>query len=948
MSGLRPAPSAGSVSELETNSVRLADLRTTGTRSSTVSSPLRLRNRYAPLEEQDPEIISWGNGSLLFHRRSQDNSRRSTTIPQGRVDSPEPSDSGARVARRGPPPLNPSRDEGDFWDPVSVPEQGAFSEPANAASSRGITLSLNSEAPDLPDAGEPHGPALPPWWHYQQARALAAAALADIDLDLPAEEASEAGARAAAASDLFHDAADSLSRAQARDPEDFPAYFDAFEAVPSYDNVYNEAQRGELYGALPQPDWGMESLPSLPPQEAPRSPPSDFEFDQEDLDFLAEYDANNVSLPQPAGPATVEARPDFAIDEGKHADPNEAFHAAQDAAEKEGRARLLAAHQGKRRPRSLRSTDSTADSSVQEMIKVYDLETLEQQSSTASSNEESSNEDLTSDNQESMGTADTSPTSWFEAIRRGVIRLGPNSPPSEDSSSQDEAWSSDEKGNDEREDFAAPHLRVPPYCRSTNVQSIIRNGVRLHVDVSDPPASRTFYPQSQAEQAYVDALERDGVIKPGKAVFYTSHWMRYVGTKARLIFDGRELNMRCKKPPAFHAKGPESQARLAAKYNFSAGTDLKNAFFSIRLATKYQKYFGLRTPTGSYVYQSIPFGWSWSPFLLHLCADEVIKEALSQGIPCTRYVDDIRVFGNTRAETNASLARILKLCIDAGWRINWKKTEWASPRFISLGILYDLSNKTTQIAPGSIAALASALQDLRVRKLFVTKRQLWSYLGSMVFFNFAIPASLARVNPLLAFGADDDFNKRYRVAECTHFIAAALKFYGTRKPIPLQHHVTKPLDVFTDATETQIGIVHPLLGLTVAARIPRRRIYGAEALAASVALTLPMPKHFRLRIDNKALVHAIAKGRSNDPAANALCDQIRQKREDGHVVTAAWIRGTSNPADVPSRVMLTPEKAAPVTVQPLQCDLAPRSLFPQMFAHSVPEVPLGASRLSNS
>ena len=133
----------------------------------------------------------------------------------------------------------------------------------------------------------------------------------------------------------------------------------------------------------------------------------------------------------------------------------------------------------------------------------------------------------------------------------------------------------------------------------------------------------------------------------------------------------------------------------------------------------------------------------------------------------------------------------------------------------------------------------------------------------MVFLNFALPGSLARLSKLLAYGGKDDWEQRYHVPKVSKYIQEAITFFRLQGPMLLQHHRTKPMDLFTDATTTQVGICHPDLGLHYICRIPQKPIYRAEATAVDIGLSLPLPREVRLRIDNRALVHAIRKGRSN-------------------------------------------------------------------------------------
>jgi hypothetical protein len=214
--------------------------------------------------------------------------------------------------------------------------------------------------------------------------------------------------------------------------------------------------------------------------------------------------------------------------------------------------------------------------------------------------------------------------------------------------------------------------------------------------------------------------------------------------------------------------------------------------------------------------------------------------------------------------------------------------------------------KTTSIPPIALAQIWCAHRDHCRENGLVSKVQLASLIGTMVSFNWACPGSLALLNPLMAFIKPDTWDCNYSYRAVAPFITDAVFRFATLKPSPIQRTTGPVEDVFSDATETQIGIVAG--DFMAAVTIKPTQIYDAEALAADWMLSQPLPPQVRLRTDNEALANALKKGRSNVPAANNACLRLLERRQQGHVITVAWIPTQDNPADLPSRTAISQQE----------------------------------------
>lgn len=460
-------------------------------------------------------------------------------------------------------------------------------------------------------------------------------------------------------------------------------------------------------------------------------------------------------------------------------------------------------------------------------------------------------------------------------------------------------------------DFRAPGITDGSWNRSDHVRKICNVGFSFSPDVrlrGKKPRPMRLEPGPETD--YVRQLIADGILERGHTVFCVPHFFVYQPGKLRLIFNGKKLNRASKKPPPFNMKSHQAIQRLAARFSWHAADDLKNHFFSTKIAESSRKFFGFATPFGTFRYTSLPFGFSWSPFIAHVCVDEVCKRAIEAGFHVTHYLDDFHYFGSSLSEVEAARDFTRALLRQAGYRINMAKEQPPGDTFTALGLAYDLTAKTVKPKAGYLSGLVRLHTKRLAQSCAVTRAEIASSLGAFVFLNNAYPGSLSHLSPLIEFlktgGAN--WRLRYNYASVAKHIQHAIELFEKLPPCPLQQVTAAAFTpIFTDASETGLGVILPDKVLAYGVPTPKT-IYRLEADAASWALQMPLPKYFTLRIDNEALVHALQKGRSNIVEANLACARLFELRLRGHIATAKWIATDKNPADAPSRLRLRPRE----------------------------------------
>ena len=486
------------------------------------------------------------------------------------------------------------------------------------------------------------------------------------------------------------------------------------------------------------------------------------------------------------------------------------------------------------------------------------------------------------------------------------------------SSSEDEECSPDFQ----EQDFQAPGIVDGPWNRSAHVSKICSKGFSISPDIRrrgrKPPPMRYSRPD---EAAYINQMIADGILEKGDTQFCVPHFFIRKPGKLRLVFNGKKLNDACKKPPKFNMKSHATLQRLSARHKLHASDDLKNHFFSTKIAESSRKYFGINTPQGTYRYTSLPFGFSWSPFIAHVCVDQICQRAIEAGFVVTHYLDDFHYFGDTLEEVENARDFVRGLLHDAGYRLNMSKEQLPGTLFTALGLEYDLVAKTVRAKPGYISGMRAKHEMRLIEACTVSAKDVASVLGSFIFLNAAYPGSLSYLSPLIAWVKEGKGNWRlhYAYARVAPHIDRALRLFESLPPMPLQAlpPSARPTHLYTDASSSGLGLVFP--DFIAGYGVPKpKTIYRLEADSVTWALQqLSLPTDFVLRIDNEALVHALHKGRSNIKEANDACAALFRARLAGFRGSAKWISTDLNPADAPSRLHLARSE---LFVSPFVCE----------------------------
>ena len=178
--------------------------------------------------------------------------------------------------------------------------------------------------------------------------------------------------------------------------------------------------------------------------------------------------------------------------------------------------------------------------------------------------------------------------------------------------------------------------------------------------------------------------------------------------------------------------------RKIAQWQYIATTDLSNAFYQIPLSRDSMKYCGVVTPfRGVRVYARSAMGMPGSETALEELLCRVLGDLLEEGV-VAKLADDIYCGGNTIAELQRNVRRLLQCFADSGLRLSATKTTICPTKTMILGWVWNLG--TIQASSHRIATLASCDTP-------VTVKAMRSFVGAYKMLARVVPGCSALLAP---------------------------------------------------------------------------------------------------------------------------------------------------------------------------------------------------------
>ena len=170
-----------------------------------------------------------------------------------------------------------------------------------------------------------------------------------------------------------------------------------------------------------------------------------------------------------------------------------------------------------------------------------------------------------------------------------------------------------------------------------------------------------------------------GILKEGFSTYLSPVMLisRKMTSDKRVVTDFRHLNMRIAKNNLAYPLLRDTFALLGSlKCEVMSVLDLKDAFHSLRLSEKSQKYYGILPYFGSasYLYQRMPMGLNVSPPIWQTYINAILNSLQSRRY-CKAIMDDLLLFTPSKKAHIAKLEDLLKALRKNGSKISPKKCQ---------------------------------------------------------------------------------------------------------------------------------------------------------------------------------------------------------------------------------------------------------------------------------
>ena len=247
----------------------------------------------------------------------------------------------------------------------------------------------------------------------------------------------------------------------------------------------------------------------------------------------------------------------------------------------------------------------------------------------------------------------------------------------------------------------------------------------VNIDPVQPPQRKGHLPQYARNQlvelqAKFDELETMGVFVRPEDVPVNVEYLNpsfLIKTRSgghRLVTAFSDVG-RYSKPQPSLMPDVDGTLRKIAQWQYIATTDLSNSFYQIPISRESTKYCGVVTPfRGVRVYARPAMGMPGSETALEELLCRVLGDLLEEGV-VAKLADDIHCGGNTIAELQRNVRRLLQCFADSGLRLSATKTTICPTKTMILGWVWNLG--TIQASPHRIATLASCDMPVTVKAM---------------------------------------------------------------------------------------------------------------------------------------------------------------------------------------------------------------------------------------
>ena len=219
-------------------------------------------------------------------------------------------------------------------------------------------------------------------------------------------------------------------------------------------------------------------------------------------------------------------------------------------------------------------------------------------------------------------------------------------------------------------------------------------------------------------------------------------------TDVRPIIDLSEMNTYVNTPRT-KMEHLEDTTRLLQEPSWAAKVDIKDAFWSVLIATFFRRYFCFWVNGTMWMFLRMPFGLTTAPWVFTRLMRVIKKFLRKRGVLVNSFIDDFIVWASTRAQVLVHLDWTKRVLMWLGFKINVKKTsESPVQSLVYLGVQLDLKSLTLSLPLEKIAKL-KGLCNATLSKQQVSRVDLEGLIGLITFSYSVIPIGRMFATPLI-------------------------------------------------------------------------------------------------------------------------------------------------------------------------------------------------------
>ena len=177
----------------------------------------------------------------------------------------------------------------------------------------------------------------------------------------------------------------------------------------------------------------------------------------------------------------------------------------------------------------------------------------------------------------------------------------------------------------------------------------------------------------------------------------------------------------------------EKAIKLITPGCYMSSLDLKDAYYSIPMASEQQRYLKFCWKGALYQFLCLPMGLTSSPRLFTKLLKPVFSHLRAKcGVSCTGYIDDSLYLGNNYQECETNTLKAIKLLISLGFHIHPKKSVTLPSQTIEyLGFIVSSTEMTVRLTEKKINKYVKLCRDFASANKVHKIRDVASLIGKL-------------------------------------------------------------------------------------------------------------------------------------------------------------------------------------------------------------------------